>query len=100
MTTAKLPNAVEFGLPVDATGYTFFCPNYMPGESFAYFPSTGTVQLNCSYGQPQPTNVYIFHQGGSTTQVTQGVAQYSVNAGDYLIIQGPAASCKIAWFYL
>ncbi len=97
-TADKLPR-MELNAPANASGLTFFSPNYAPGESFAYFPTTGNIMLYFGPGSPAPTQVYIFHQGGSTTPVSVGQAQYSVNSGDYLFIIGQAASCKIQWYY-
>lgn len=90
---------------IDATttapnGFTFFSTNYQPGQSFGYFPTTGTVSLIFGAGSPAPSSVYIFHQGGQTTPVTPGQGQYSVNAGDYLMIEGIGASCKIQFYYI
>ncbi len=82
-----------------ATGLTFFSPNYSPGLSFGYFPQTGSVTLSYGPGSPPPSSVYIFHQGGQKTPVSVGQGVYTVSQGDYLMIEGNGASCKIQWFY-
>jgi hypothetical protein len=87
------------GAPVDASTLTFFCPNYSPDLSFAMFPLSGQVTITYGPGSPSPTNVFISHQGGGSTPVAPGQQTYAVNAGDYLLIEGQGASCKIQWFY-
>jgi|SRR5579872_2648264 len=82
-----------------ATTLTFFSPNYTPDQSFAYFSQTGTVTLTYVPGAPTPISVFILHQGGPQTPVSPGTSQYPVNAGDYLMIVGRAASCKIQFTY-
>lgn len=89
----------RFELPIDASGFAFFLPNYSPALSIALFPQSGSVALIYEPGSPAPSNVYIAHQGGPQTSVPPGESNYAVNAGDYLIIVGQAASCKIQWSY-
>lgn len=95
-TTGALPKPA--GVAPDASGLTFFSPNYAPGISFAYFPQSGNVTLVYEAGSPGPTSVYIAHQG-QQIPVQLGQGQYSVSAGDYLWIMGQGASCKIQWYY-
>lgn len=82
------------------SGVTLVSPNYSPGFSFIKFPQNGTVSLYYGAGSPAPTSVYIFHQGGAQTPVSQGQGQYTVEDDAYLEILGNAASCKIQYYYL
>jgi len=82
------------------SGVTLFSPNYSPGMSFIKFPQNGTVNLYYGAGNPRPTSVTIFHQGGQRTPVKEGQGQYQVEADAYLDIEGNAASCKIQYYYI
>ena len=87
------------GAAAGASGLTFFSPNYEPDLSFAQFPLAGSVTIVYGPGTPSPANVLISHQGGGTTPVAPGQQNYTVNANDYLLIEGQGASCKIQWWY-
>ena len=82
------------------SGVTLVSPNYSPGMSFIKFPQDGTVDLYYGAGNPAPTDVSIFHQGGTRTPVPQGRGRYSVESDAYLEITGNAASCKIQYYYV
>jgi hypothetical protein len=80
------------------SGITLFSPNYSPQVSYFSFPQSGTISLYYAPGTPAPTAVNILSASGSTP-VNPGPGQYTVQAGDYVQIVGPAASCKIQFYY-
>ncbi|HTW85451.1 MAG TPA: hypothetical protein VMD91_15385 [Candidatus Sulfotelmatobacter sp.] len=89
----------ELGLDLAASGVTLYSPNYSPGISLFTFPQTGSVQLVYGVGNPAPTSVVIYHQGGGQTNVPPGSGQYNVGYGDVLYIFGNNASAKIQYIY-
>lgn len=93
----------DFRPPADAPDTTdtfLFSPNYSEGISYLMLGIGGTVNLTYAAGSPAPSSAYIFSQGGPRQTLQPGTNQYNVNDGDYIVITGNGASCKVQFSYI
>jgi len=72
----------------------------MPGQTWITLPNAGTVWIVVE-GDPLAV-CELWHQGGTTTPITPGPANYQVGPGDAIVyaLANPADSLKLGWAYL
>lgn len=60
--------------------------NGNPGWTYIVVPSAGTLWVNYTVLQ-SAKQIYVFHQGGSTTPINVGENTIQVGAGDVIVYQ-------------
>lgn len=85
----------------DTTDTFLFAPNYVNDVSYLMLGISGTVNLTYEPGTPAPSTAYILSRGGDKQTLQPNTTNdYNVNDGDYIVIVGPCASCKVQFNYL
>ena len=64
--------------------YWIAIPNIAPGWTYIVVPNSGNLWLFYEYAQPAE-QIFVWHQGGSTTPVNPGENNIAVGAGDMII---------------
>ncbi|HEX3465640.1 MAG TPA: hypothetical protein VHS78_16440 [Candidatus Elarobacter sp.] len=83
---------------MNTTDTFLFAPN-LNNQSYLMLGIAGTLNLTYQPGSPSPVSAYIYSPGGTQFLVV-GTNQYTVNDGDYIVIDGIGASCKVEFNYI
>ncbi|ADB52237.1 hypothetical protein [Conexibacter woesei] len=72
-----------------------------PPDVWITMPNAGYLWVAYEY-QQQPSTVYVWHQGGSTTPVSPGFSTVQIGAGDALVysLASPDTPIKLGWAYI
>ena len=60
--------------------------NPSPGYTYIVVPKAGTLWVYYGYQQPAK-QIYVWHQGGSTTPINPGENTITVGSGDLILYQ-------------
>lgn len=73
-----------------------------PGEVWIRLPEAGNLQVTYVYEIVPAKQVFIWHQDGTTEQVSEGVNNFVVTASDALVyvLGNSSLAIKLGWAYV
>jgi hypothetical protein len=95
----------QFGAEIAANqpaNTTILITNIDDLQVWIVLPESGNLWVGYEYQDQPAQEVYIWHQGGTTTQVPPGFNTFPVGAGDMLVyaLAYPQQVIKLGWAYV
>ncbi|HEX8205425.1 MAG TPA: hypothetical protein VF587_05145 [Solirubrobacteraceae bacterium] len=107
--TPPQPPSLDFpgdaAVDVSSGPWTTLVTNDVGGTSnnvWISLPGSGQLQIGFLIGTGPAIPCYLWHQGGAQTPVTQGIATYTSQPGDFLwySLASPDQVIKLGWQYV